>query len=244
MHTTEPPTAQSTRLLLLSDDEYLRLGLQALLERTSSLHLVDEATTVPQALRLIEALQPDLVLIEGSGFEHQGLSACSAIIARLPRTRILLWSTTPLPAAQVVQAGALGCVPRRVSARDLIHAIHLTAVGQRLPNEEQASPAPGAAASILERLSRQERRLLTLLAEGLINRDIARALGLSEKTIKNYLTSIYVKLGISRRTEAVRLMTQLYQTGSAPLELVRSTDAKPLAHGESRPAISAVSGQR
>lgn len=242
----EQPALHTIRILLVSDDEYLRLGVRALLERLPTLRVVDEATSVAQALRLVATLQPDVVLLESSGFEQQGLAACSAIAARVPGTRILLWSATTLPTSQVRHAGALGSVSRRAAPRELVQAIQVVALGQPIP-AVLPDAAPGEAStttSPFERLSRQERRLLTLVAEGMINRDIAQTLGLSEKTIKNYLTSIYIKLGISRRTEAVRLVTQLYHTGQAIPDTIErgEVDHASVSHFPSRIAGTSAAG--
>lgn len=242
----EQPALHTIRILLVSDDEYLRLGVRALFERLPTLRVVDEATSVAQALRLVTTLQPDIVLLESSGFEQQGLAACSAIAARVPGTRILLWSAGTIPTAHVRQAGALGALSRRAEPRELVQAIQVVALGQPLPpaSSDTAPNESTPAGTFFDRLSRQERRLLTLVAEGMINRDIAQTLGLSEKTIKNYLTSIYIKLGISRRTEAVRLVTQLYHSGQVPLDVPErgDVDQAPVAHFPTRLAGTASSG--
>lgn len=218
------PSLHNIRVLLVSDDEFLRLGLRSLFERTPGFELTAEAVNRSEALLQAAKAKPTLALLDGSCSDSHALDLCRELTSRRPPLQVLILANSQedLLALRAMQVGAQGCMPRRVSAAELLQAITTVAGGRTLFDERVTSNRPTQVQkagedlqSNLERLSPQERRLFPLVAEGMTNREIAGVLGLSEKTIKNYLTSLYIKLGISRRAEAVRLYTQLFQNSSA-----------------------------
>ncbi len=220
----ETTSSHTVRVLLVTDDEFLRLGLRSLFERTPGFELTAEAVSRSEALLQAAQAKPTVALLDGSFSDSHALDLCRELTSRRPPVQVLILANRQedLLALRAMQVGAQGCVPRRVSAAELLQAIKTIAGGRTLFDERvtsnrrtQVPKAGDDLPSNIERLSPQERRLFPLVAEGMTNREIAGVLGLSEKTIKNYLTSLYIKLGISRRAEAVRLYTQLFQNSSA-----------------------------
>lgn len=224
--TMETTSSHTIRVLLVSDDEFLRLGLRSLFERTPGFELTAEAGNRSEALLQAAKAKPTVALLDGSFSDSHALDLCRELARRRPPLPVLILANgrEDLLALRAMQVGAQGCMPRRVTAAELLQAIKTVAGGRTLFDEHVTSnrrthvqQAGEDLQSNLERLSPQERRLFPLVAEGMTNREIAGVLGLSEKTIKNYLTSLYIKLGISRRAEAVRLYTLSFQTPSAVL---------------------------
>ena len=197
-------------VFLLDDHEIVRRGLRDLLEAEGDIEVVGEASTQEQAVGRVHALDPDVAVLDVRLQDGNGVEACREIRSLHPRTACLILTSYADDEAlfEAIMAGAAGYVLKQIRANDLVDAIRRVAAGQNLLD-------PAVTARVLERLRRgpeedeliarlspQERQVLLLLAEGLTNRQIAERLYLAEKTIKNYVTSVLSKMGLTRRTEA------------------------------------------
>ncbi|OGO51555.1 MAG: hypothetical protein A2148_01390 [Chloroflexi bacterium RBG_16_68_14] len=205
------------RILVVDDHEVVRAGLRTVLEDADDLSVVGEAATAEQAVARARMLRPDLVLMDvrlgevGEVGDAGGIEACRAIRSDLPETRVLMFSSYGEREAVVasILAGAAGYVTKNVARAQLLEALRAIARGESLLD-------PKVTGLLLEKLkelsakerppddplSPREREVLALIARGLTNRQIAEALGISEHTARNHVTSILDKLGLSRRTEA------------------------------------------
>jgi DNA-binding NarL/FixJ family response regulator len=199
----------SVRVFLLDDHEVVRRGLRDLLTG-AGLDVVGEASTVAEALARIPAVSPEVAVLDVQLPDGSGVEVCRDLHDRLPELRCLMLTSFPDDEAlfDAVMAGAFGYVLKDVRGNDLVAAIERVAAGESLLD-------PVATARLIERfrtpdprdelvaqLTPQETRLLGLLAEGLTNRAIADQMYLSEKTVKNYVSNLLAKMGMSRRTEA------------------------------------------
>jgi two-component system response regulator DevR len=197
-------------VFLLDDHEIVRRGLRDLLEAEEDIKVIGEASTQEQAVGRVHALDPDVAVLDVRLQEGNGVEACREIRSLHPRTACLILTsfTDDQALFEAIMAGAAGYVLKQIRANDLVDAVRRVAAGQNLLD-------PAVTARVLERLRRgpeedeligrlsaQERQVLLLLAEGLTNRQIAERLYLAEKTIKNYVTSVLSKMGLTRRTEA------------------------------------------
>jgi len=199
-------------VFLLDDHELLRTGLRTVLEAEKDIVVTGEAGTAAEALTRVPLVRPDVAILDVRLPDGEGVSVCREIRAAIdpPPACLMLTSYSDDEALfGAIMAGAAGYMLKQVSGTNLVTAVrtvaaggslldaHLTAsVLSRLRGEEgSADPGYG-------QLSPQERRVLELIADGLTNRQIAQRLGLAEKTIKNYVSSLLHKLGFTRRTEA------------------------------------------
>ncbi len=200
-----------TRILIVDDHPLFRDGLRTLLRDQKDLQLIAEADTAADAVRLARELQPDLVLMDLSLPDGDGLEALRQIATQQPQIRIIVLTMHDDPALLVAaaKAGAHGYILKGVRSADLLRAIRgVIANGAALSPEmlpdllreyrrlaQTATPTP--------QLTAREREILALAATGAGNREIADRLALSLQTIKNALSIIYQKLGVKNRTEAV-----------------------------------------
>ncbi len=197
-------------VFLLDDHEIVRRGLRDLLEAEGDIEIVGEAATQQTAVDRVHALDPDVAVLDVRLEEGNGVEACREIRSRHPRTACLILTSFSDDEAlfQAIMAGAAGYVLKQIRSADLVDAVRRVAAGQNLLD-------PVVTARVLERLRRgpaqderlarlteQEHKVLDLLAEGLTNREIGERLHLAEKTIKNYVTALLAKMGMTRRTEA------------------------------------------
>lgn len=203
---------QTLRLLLVDDHEVVRLGMRALLERHPSFTVVGEASTQEEAIAMAEEQQPDLVLMDIRLAGGSGIEACQQIKERLPDTKVIMLTSFAedelLFAA--IRAGASGYLLKQIAGGEVVRAIEAAARGesmldptltQRVFSEVRRSIKKEEAVAFQD-LTSQERQVLLLIAEGKTNREIATELFLSEGTVRNYVSSILSKLGVSNRAEA------------------------------------------
>jgi DNA-binding NarL/FixJ family response regulator len=203
------------RVFLLDDHEVVRLGVRELIDAEPDLHVVGEAATVAQALARAPLLQPDIAVLDVRLPDGDGVEVCRGLRANCPGLSCLMLTSYADDAALVaaVMAGAAGYVLKQIGGQDLVGAVRTVAAGGSLLD-------PQAMSIVLDRLrdhprddpfatlSSQEHRVLELIADGLTNRQIGERMGLAEKTIKNYVSALLLKLGLQRRTQAAVLATQ------------------------------------
>jgi two-component system response regulator DevR len=200
------------RVFLLDDHELVRRGVRDILEAAGpdEVAVVGEAGTAEEALRRIPATSPDVAVLDVRLPDGNGVEVCREIRSRHPEVACLMLTSFADDEAlfDSIMAGAAGYVLKQVRGSDLVDSIRRVAAGQSLLD-------PTLTARVLERLRRgpedeppgvhltdQERRILDLLAEGLTNRQIGERMYLAEKTVKNYVSNLLMKLGMHRRTEA------------------------------------------
>jgi DNA-binding NarL/FixJ family response regulator len=203
------------RVFLLDDHEVVRRGVRELVDAEPDMHVVGEAATAAEALPAAFVLQPDVAVLDVRLPDGDGVEVCRDLRAAMPGLACLMLTSYADDEALVasVIAGAAGYVLKQIAGQDLVGAIRTVAAGGSLLD-------PQATSIVLDRLrdhpqddpfatlSTQERRVLELLADGLTNRQIGEQMGLAEKTVKNYVSALLVKLGLQRRTQAAVLATQ------------------------------------
>jgi two-component system response regulator DevR len=209
------PESHSIRLLLVDDHKVVRSGVKALLSATGSIEVVGEAGTVADAVSVAARLKPDLVLMDVRLPDGSGIDACREIRAARPGTRVLFLTSFADDDAVLatILAGAAGYLLKEIDEEALIRAIETVAAGgsildpsvtQRVLSRIKDQPSAGEEQKGVD-LSPQEQKVVALVAEGQTNKEIAVALGLSDKTVRNYLSNIFQKLQVSRRSQAAAL---------------------------------------
>ena len=203
------------RLLLVDDHEVVRMGLETLFRRTEKVQVVGEANSVASAVIEAVRLRPDIVLLDLRLPDGSGIEACREILGTCPDTHVVFLTSFADEDAvlSTTFAGAKGYLLKTIGGAALVQAIHAIAGGQSILD-------PAVTESVLARmrslstmdangqnvmLSPQERRVLPLVADGKTNKEIAVALGLSDKTIKSYLSNIFEKLQVTSRTQAAAM---------------------------------------
>jgi DNA-binding NarL/FixJ family response regulator len=203
------------RLIIVDDHEVVRIGLSAVLTLAPGIKVVGQAARKNEATALSRRLKPDLVLLDIHLPDSSGIDAARDILATCPDTRVLFLTSfaDDHTVVEAILAGAHGYVLKDIASDALVRAIKTVASGQALLDPRLAMYIPpwlktGSRQSRHTRrslLSPQEQRLLPLVAQGATNKEIADALRLREKTVKNYLANIYAKLRISRRSQVAAL---------------------------------------
>jgi two-component system, NarL family, response regulator DevR len=210
------------RVFLLDDHELVREGIRSLLESDEDIEVVGEAATAQEALTRMVLAKPDVAILDVRLEEGNGIEVCREVRSEMPDLACLMLTSFADDEALYasVMAGAAGYVLKQVKARDLIADVKKVAGGGSLMDPravarvvERISNPPKTQAE-LDVLSPQQQRILALIAEGKTNRQIAEAMFLSEKTIKNYLTALFAKLGMSSRTEVAIYATKLRAGGT------------------------------
>ena len=210
--------SKGVTLLLVDDHEIVRMGLRTLIGRSGSIEVVGEAASVADAVAQAIRLKPDIVLMDVRLQDGSGVEACRDILAALPAARVVFLTSYPDAEAVLaaVFAGASGYLLKEIAGDALLNALSAVAAGQsildptavRVMTEKMHALAGQASVGEAESLSAQERRVLALVALGNTNKQIAAALELSDKTIKNYLSNIFQKLRVSRRSQAAAIYSQ------------------------------------
>jgi two-component system, NarL family, response regulator DevR len=199
-------------ILLVDDHEVVRLGLKTLLEHNDQFEVVAEAGTAKEAVGMVEKHHPDVVLMDIRLPGTSGIEACEEITERWPDVRVVILTSYAEDEMlfSAIRAGASGYVLKQIGAEGLITAIEAAcrgealldpAVTQRVFQEVRRAVKKEEAAAFAN-LSQQEKNVLALVSEGKTNREIAEALFLGEGTVRNYVSSILSKLGVSNRAEA------------------------------------------
>ena len=205
------------RVLIVDDHEVVREGLRALLRRRSEMTLVGEADTVASAISEARNTDPDVVVMDVRLPDGSGVEACREIRAHRPETKVLMLTSYADDDAvfSSIMAGATGYLLKQTRTTTLVDAIERATRGESLLD-------PSVTQRVLERvrsagtrrddelalLSEQEEKILDLISEGKTNKEIAQEIFLSDKTVKNYVSSILGKLNIRRRSEAAAFIAR------------------------------------
>ncbi len=194
-----------TRIMIVDDHEVVRLGMRTAFEAEPDLVVVGEASNGAEALAKMAVLDPQLILIDVRMEKMNGIEACREIKSRYPDVYILMLTSYTDDDAVIssILAGASGYLLKHLSRAELLRSIRLVASGQTLIDAivtkqamERLAQMPGS------ELTEREREVLTLIARGYTNKQIADTLYVSEKTARNHVSHILEKLGLSRRSEA------------------------------------------
>ena len=198
------------RVLLVDDHEIVRIGLTTLLNR--HFEVVGEASSGEEGVRLALALKPDVIVMDIRMPGIGGIEACRRIIAAWPTAKIIVLTSYAEDELlyEAIDAGAVGYVLKRIGSDELVKAIEVIGRGESLLDSALTANVFArlkdsnrrSTAAAFRCLTDQETRILALIAEGRTNREIAETLSLSEKTVRNYVSSIFQKLGVEHRTQA------------------------------------------
>jgi len=198
------------KIFLVDDHEVVRRGVRDMLEAEADLEVVGEAGTVEEALHRVAATNPDVAVLDVRLPDGSGVELCREIRSRHPSIACLMLTSFDDDEAlfEAILAGASGYVLKQVKGSDILEAVRAVGAGRSLLD-------PSLTSKVMERLRRgaaedprlaglsgQEQRILEFLAEGKTNRQIAEEMFLAEKTVKNYVSNLLSKMGMSRRTEA------------------------------------------
>ena len=218
-------TDRALRLVIVDDHEVVRQGLVALLDRREGFQVVAEAGTVADAVEQAKRFEPDIVVMDVRLPDGSGIEACRDIRAELPETRVVMLTSFPDEEAvlSAIVAGASGYLLKQIRARDLVAALQTVGRGESLLDpavtekvlERIRRIATGGETDELAALTAQERKILLLVAEGMTNKEIAGEVFLSDKTVKNYVSSILSKLNLERRAQAAAFVAKHPPVGGA-----------------------------
>jgi DNA-binding NarL/FixJ family response regulator len=208
--------AQTIRVFLLDDHELVRRGIRELLEGEGDIEVVGESGSAQEAARRIPALRPDVAILDGRLPDGSGIDVCRDIRSVDPSIRALILTSYDDDDAlfSAIMGGAAGYILKQVRGHDFVDIVRRVAAGQSMLD-------PAMTAQVLERvrsgppkdkalegLTDQEQKILELIGEGLTNRQIAERMYLAEKTVKNYVSSMLAKLGLTSRTQAAIFATK------------------------------------
>lgn len=225
MRDTDAGDPGRLRVFLLDDHEVVRRGLREMLESEGDIDVVGESGDAADAPDLISALRPDVAVLDGRLPDGSGIDVCREVRSRNPEIGVLILTSYDDDEALLaaIMAGASGYALKQIKGHDIVLSLRKIASGQSMLD-------PRVTRQVLERLHRaphvdtaldplttQERRVLDLIGDGLTNRQIADAMGLAEKTVKTYVSSVLAKLGFERRTQAAVFASHHRQTGDATL---------------------------
>jgi two-component system response regulator DevR len=202
---------EKVKLIIVDDHEVVRYGLKLLLQNFDYLEVVGEAQTWPEINSLMEVFNPHIVIMDVRLKNECGIECCNEIMARYPTTKVIMLTSygDEDVILKAIKAGAKGFVLKDTGNDELLQAIDAAIKGEsmldplitkKLLNHLRKVPVKQAFATT--GLSKQERKILALLSEGLSNKEIAAEILLSEKTVGNYISKILNKLNLSNRAEA------------------------------------------
>jgi DNA-binding NarL/FixJ family response regulator len=200
------------RIIIVDDHEVVRLGLRSLLDQYPLYEVVAEASNAKESISMVDTFEPDIVLMDIRLPGKSGIEACEEIKEKHPEVRVIMLTSYAEDEMlfSAIKAGASGYVLKQIDSEGLVKSLDAVARGeasldpavtQRVFQEVRRAVKEEEAASFSD-LSQQEKMVLKLVSEGKTNREIAQSLYLGEGTVRNYVSSILSKLGVSNRAEA------------------------------------------
>ena len=215
---TDQNEARPLRLLVVDDHEVVRQGLVSLLDRREHFQVVAEAGTAAEAVEMARKFEPDLVVMDVRLPDGSGIEACREIRSEFPATRVVILTSYPDEEAvlSAIIAGASGYLLKQIRSRDLVSALESVGRGESLLDPAVTEKvldrvrriATGTYTDEMAQLTQQEQKILLLVAEGKTNKEIASEVFLSDKTVKNYVSSILSKLNLERRAQAAAFVAR------------------------------------
>jgi DNA-binding NarL/FixJ family response regulator len=216
------------RILLVDDHEVVRLGTKSILSRYPQFNVVAEASSAQDAVRLAQETRPDVVIMDIRLAGTSGIEATREITTKLPDTKVIMLTSFAEDELlfDAILAGAVGYVLKQIGSGELVRALETVARGEALLDpavtkkvfdrvREAARKSEGEA---FGRLSDRELQVLAWVAEGYTNREIAGKVFLTEKTVRNYVSSILSKLRLSTRSEAAAYAVKHHVKDHLPTE--------------------------
>jgi DNA-binding NarL/FixJ family response regulator len=223
------PAGRRIAVFLLDDHEIVRRGVKEVLEAESDITVVGEAGTASSALARIPALKPDVAVLDVRLPDGDGVSVCRDIRSKMPEVACLMLTSYGDDEAlfDAIMAGAAGYVLKQIRGTDLVGAVRTVASGESMLDPEAASRVmkrmreQATRSDPLAGLTDQERRILELIGEGLTNRQIGERMFLAEKTVKNYVSAVFAKLGMERRAQAAAYAARVFSEQDKPDGTIR-----------------------
>jgi two-component system response regulator DevR len=214
MTTLKP--APRISLVLIDDSEVVRAGLRALLGMEAGIEILGEAANVAAGVETVARLKPQIVLLDIRLPDGTGFEACRQLLKRSPESRVLFLTSVVDDSMvdEAIRSGAHGYLLKEIDGRGLVNAIRDVSLGKSILDPAvtarvmQMVKTGNSGRDALASLSPQEKRVLALIAEGCTNKEVGVKLNLSEKTVKNYLSTVFEKLHVSRRAEAAVIYAQ------------------------------------
>ncbi len=205
------------RIVLIDDHEVVRAGIKAMIDAQDDMEVVGEAGTAEDGVRRVGYDEPDVVVLDVRLPDGSGVESCRDIRTRFPDVKVLMLTSFADEEALLaaILAGASGYVLKRVKGTDLVNDIRRVGAGESLLDPEMTEKLFERLRSgpksdpLLARLSDQEREIVSHIAEGKTNKQIADDMFLAEKTVKNYVSNLLAKMGMSRRSEAAAYVARL-----------------------------------
>ena len=206
------------RVLIVDDHEVVRAGLKTLIESQEDMIVVGEASSADEGVRRVGFDEPDVVVMDVRLPDKSGVEACREIRSRFPDVHVLMLTSFADEEALLaaIMAGAAGFVLKRVTGQDLVGDIRRVGSGESILDPEMTDRlferlrrGPGEDDPLLSTLTEQERVIVNHIANGLTNREIAEEMFLAEKTVKNYVSNLLSKMGMTRRSEAAAYVARL-----------------------------------
>lgn len=212
------------KVLLVDDHEVVRAGIKALLDSADDLTVVGEAGTAEEGIRRVGYDEPDVVVLDVRLPDGSGVEACRDIKSRFPDVKVLMLTSFADEEALIsaILAGAAGYVLKRVKGTDLVANIRRVGAGESLLDPDMTEGLFERLRSgpkedpLLARLTKQERLIVAHIADGLTNKQIAEEMFLAEKTVKNYVSNLLAKMGMSRRSEAAAYVARIDAESESP----------------------------
>jgi DNA-binding NarL/FixJ family response regulator len=212
------PAEREIRVFLLDDHEIVRRGVKEVLDAEPDITVVGEAGTAASALARIPALRPDVAVLDVRLPDGDGVSVCRDIRSKMPGVACLMLTSYGDDEAlfNAIMAGAAGYVLKQIRGTDLVGAVRTVASGESMLDPEAAGRVmkrmreQAVRSDPLSGLTDQERRVLELIGEGLTNRQIGERMFLAEKTVKNYTSALFAKLGMERRAQAAAYAARIF----------------------------------